>query len=114
MGSSQSSVATRERRFFRYLPLFNDAEYIKGLTVYQNGNGITGLEAHFTQSSLLSGCRDGCALYILLCPGERIAYAWLRILNYYSIAFAAPTLIVSSEYIHYRSLLTCLVDSNNA
>jgi hypothetical protein len=96
MGSSRSPIITCQRRFFRYLSLCNDDEYIKGLTIYQIGNGIVGLEAHFTQTSQLSGCRSDCALYFPLCPNERIAYAWLRILNFDSLAWAAPALVVSS------------------
>jgi hypothetical protein len=101
MSSSRSTIRNRGRRFFN-LPLYNDAEYIRGLTLYQTGNGIIGLEAHFTETSQLSGYRDGCALYFLLCPNEWIGYAWLRILDFSSIIWAAPALIVSS---YWSSLL---------
>jgi hypothetical protein len=90
------SVATSaERRFFRYLSLYLKDEYTRGLSVYVSGNGIVGLEVHFTRISRLSGYRSGCALHFSLCPDERIAYVWLRVVNSPSSAFAAPALAVS-------------------
>ena len=92
---SNRPITNPERRFFRFLPLYNNTEYINGLTLYHTADGIVGLEAHFEQTSQLSGCRDGCALYFPLCPNERIAYAWLRIRDFSSIVWAAPALMVS-------------------
>src|SRR6266480_3262525 len=68
-----------KRRFFRYLSLHNDDEYASGLTAYISATGIVGLEAHFTRTSRLSGCRNGCVLHFPFLPNEWIAYAWLRI-----------------------------------
>jgi hypothetical protein len=101
MHSNESIIMNPGRRFFRYLTLYNGAEYIKGLTLYHTANGIAGLEAHFEQTSQFLGCRNGCALYFPLCPNERIAYAWLRILNFSSIVWAAPALMVSSCFKSY-------------
>jgi hypothetical protein len=90
-------IPTCQRRFFRYLSLYNGDEYIKGLTIYQTNNNIIGLEAHFTQTSQLSGCRIGSAIYFPLAPNERIAYAWLRVIDFNSpLAWAPPALVVSS------------------
>ena len=88
-----------QRRFFGYLPLYSGIVYINGLTVYLSGNGIVGLEAHFTGTSQLSGSRNGCPEYFPLHPGERIAHAWLRIANSRSRIFAAPALTVSGLHI---------------
>jgi hypothetical protein len=86
----------RQQRFFRYLPLFNGNAYIIGLTAYISGNGIVGLEAHFTGTSCLSGSRKGCGIHFTLHPSERIAYAWLRIIDSRSAVFTAPALAVGS------------------
>jgi len=83
-----------ERRFFRYLSLCSKDEYIQGLSVHVSGRGIVGLETHFARTSQLSGYRGGCVLHFPLCPEERIAYAWLRIVNSPSSAFGAPALVV--------------------
>lgn len=90
-----SNFTAPERRFFRYLSLYSGDEYIKSLSIYVSGHGIVGLEAHFARTSRLSGYRSGCELYFPLWPEEWIAYAWLRIVNSPSPAFAAPALIVS-------------------
>jgi hypothetical protein len=103
MGYSRSTTANPSRRFWRYISLYNGAEYISGLTLYHDLSGIVGLEAHFTRTSQLSGNRDGCALYFSLYPEEKIAYTWLRILN-----FSAPyslALTVSSQQICCQLLL---------
>jgi hypothetical protein len=71
----RSTTIAPERRFFRYLSLYNEDEYTKGLSIYVSRRGIVGLEAHFTQTSRLSGYRSGCALHFPLYPKERIAYA---------------------------------------
>jgi hypothetical protein len=109
---SHSSIMTRKRRFFQYLPLDRNGEYITGLTIYQNGLGIAGLEAHFTHMSQLSGCRSGCSLYFPLGPKEQIAYSWLRVVNF-NPAFYGLALAVSPKYIRYWLPLTCRPDSNN-
>jgi hypothetical protein len=105
MGFSRSTTANHGRRFLRYISLYNGAEYIRGLTLYHGPSGIVGLEAHFTRTSQLSGNRDGCALYFPLYPEEKIAYTWLRIINFPSLPFFRPALIVSSQQICYRLLL---------
>ncbi len=92
--SSSQIAENSEVRFFRYLPLYNGKEYIKGLTVYLSVAGIVRLEAHFAISSRFSGCRSGYALYFPLYPKERIAYSWLRVIN--SPVFVIPTLTVGS------------------
>jgi hypothetical protein len=91
----RSTATAPKRRFFRHLSLYSGDEYIKGLSIYVSVHGIVGLEAHFTETSRFSGCRSGCPLYFPLSPGERIAYAWLRIYNAPSLVFAAPALTVS-------------------
>jgi len=91
----RSITSAPKRRFFRYLPLYCGDEYTKGISIHVSGRGIVGLETHFTRTSQLSGYRSGCALHFPLCPGERIAYAWLRIVNSPSCAFGAPALMVS-------------------
>jgi hypothetical protein len=101
LGAGRGNM-TPKRRFFRYLPLYSSDEYTRGLTVYFTGHGIVGIEAHFTRSSQLSGCRQGCSLYFPLYLEERIAHTWLRIINSSSLAFAAPALTVSLAYIHCR------------
>jgi hypothetical protein len=105
MGSSRFTTANHSRRFLRYISLYNGAEYISGLTLYHGPSGIVGLEAHFTRTSQLSGNRDGRALYFPLYPEEKIAYTWLRIINFPSLAFYSPALTVSSQQICYRLLL---------
>ncbi|TAQ90662.1 hypothetical protein B7494_g961 [Chlorociboria aeruginascens] len=70
-----------KRRFFKYLPLYHRQEYINSLTVYTRHGGITGLEAHFGQTSSLLGFRLGCPQHVLFQAKERIAHAWLRILD---------------------------------
>jgi hypothetical protein len=84
-----------KRRFFRYVSLYCNGEHTKGLSVYVSGRGIVGLEVHFNSVSRLSGHRRGCALHFSLCPDERIAYMWLRVVNSPSSAFAAPAIAVS-------------------
>ncbi|KAF8859338.1 hypothetical protein BDZ45DRAFT_673304 [Acephala macrosclerotiorum] len=63
IGSSHH-IQNSQPRCFEYLPLFSGNEYASGLTVHFSGNGITGLEAHFTRTSQLSGSRDGCSKYL--------------------------------------------------
>lgn len=73
---------TLKRRFFKYLSLISsDGEYTNGLTVYTLSGRIVGLEAHFGRVSCFSGQLVGCPQYLPLQPNERIAYAWLRILD---------------------------------
>ncbi len=91
----RSTVTAPKRRFFRHLSLYSGDEYIKGLSIHVSGHGIVGLEAHFTRTSQFSGYRSGCEIYFPLHPEERITYAWLRIVNSRSLAFAAPALVVS-------------------
>ena len=93
-------------RFFGYLPLSSGSVYTSGITVYLSGNGIIGLESHFTETSQLSGSRNGCPKYFPLHLSERIAYAWLRIANSRSPVFGAPALIVSGIRTRCSSLLT--------
>jgi len=94
------------RHFFRYISLYNGYEHIKGLTIYNSVSGIVGLEAYFNRGLQLSGYRTGCALHFPLHAKERIAYAWLRIINSNSPAFAEPALIVGFFQFLSRSLLT--------
>ena len=87
--SSNASV-----RLMRYLSLYNNSEYIKALTVFVCGNGIRGLEAHFTQTSLLSGYRSGCARHFPLGADERINCVWLRIAFTQFKIMRRPSLVV--------------------
>ncbi|RDL41647.1 uncharacterized protein BP5553_01626 [Venustampulla echinocandica] len=97
IGSIRPDKAPR-KRFYRYLPLLQGNEYVSGLTIYLTGNGILGLEAHFTKTSHLSGCRKGCAIHFSLHPRERIVYAWLRTLDLPSPALAIPTLRIQTTF----------------
>lgn len=81
-------------RLFRYLSLYNKDEYVKGLTVFVSGNGISGIQAHFTKKSFFSGSRNGCARYFLLGADERIIYVWLRIILSSFAVLAQPSLVV--------------------
>lgn len=101
----RSTTIAPQRRFFRYLSLYGEEEYTKGLSIYVSGHGIIGFEAHFKRTSRLSGYRSGCALHFPLCPEEMIAYAWLRIVNSNSPAFAAPALMVGLYQLSSRLLL---------
>lgn len=92
-----SRLTRRQPRCFGYLPLLNDNEYVNGLTVYLSGNGMVGMESHFTKVSRLIGGRNGCPKYFPFDSGEQIAFTWLRIINVQSYAFAAPTVTVSQE-----------------
>lgn len=67
-----------------------------GLAMYHSGNGIVGLEAHFTRSSRLSGSRRGCPIYFPLGSKERIDFVWRRVYNKSPVQ-KAPTLIVCHE-----------------
>ncbi|KAF4619056.1 hypothetical protein G7Y89_g14789 [Cudoniella acicularis] len=96
IGSSRPTLQNPQPRYFEYLSLFSGNEHINGLTVYLSGNGMVGLEAHFTRTSQLLGSRDGCSKYLPLDPSERIALTWLRIVNSRSPAFAAPTLTIQT------------------
>jgi len=78
--------------------LYHEDEYTTGLTLFVSGSGISGLEAHFTKVSLLSGCRDGCARHFSLDPDERIKYAWLRITLSSFAIMARPSLVVRDVY----------------
>lgn len=102
----RSTIIAPERRFFRYLSLYSEDEYMKGLSVYVSSHGIVGLEAHFTSTSRVTGYRSGCALHFPLDPTERVAYAWLRIVNSPSPAFAAPALTVGFYRPLSQTLLT--------
>lgn len=95
---AHSTTVAPVRRFFRHLSLYCRDEYINGISIHVAGRGIVGLEAHFAQTSRLSGYRSGCPLYFPLYLEERISYAWLRIFNSPSSAFAAPALTVSFHY----------------
>ncbi|KAH9208844.1 hypothetical protein DL95DRAFT_32875 [Leptodontidium sp. 2 PMI_412] len=92
----RSVPRSAKQLFFRYLSLCFKDEYTRGLSVYVSGHGIVGLEAHFSRVSRLSGYRRGCALHFSLCPDERIAYVWLRVVNSPSSAFAAPALVIET------------------
>ena len=70
---------------------------MNGLTVYLNGNGMVGMESHFTKASRLIGSRDGCPKYFPFDSGEQIAFTWLCIINSSSYAFAAPSVTVSQD-----------------
>jgi len=70
---------------------------VNGLTVYLNGNGMVGMESHFTKASRLIGSRDGCPKYFPFDSGEQIAFTWLCIINSSSYAFAAPSVTVSQD-----------------
>jgi hypothetical protein len=108
IGSSRPMLHKHQPRFFRYLPLYSGSVYISGLTVYLSGNGIIGLEAHFTETSQLSGSRNGCPKYFPLHPSERIACAWLRVANSRSPVFSALALTVSGIRIRCSLLLIYL------
>jgi len=69
---------------------------VNGLTVYLSGNGIVGIESHFTKRSRLIGGRDGCPKYFPFHSGEQIAFTWLCIINSQSYAFAAPTMTIQT------------------
>jgi hypothetical protein len=109
---SCSRVTTWKRRFFRYLPLYRNSDYITGLTIYQNRQRIVGLEAYFLYISQLSGCCSGCLLYFPLGPKEQIVYCWLCVVNYDPV-FYRLALVVSSRYICHLLPLTCCLDSND-
>ena len=85
-------------RLMRYLSLYNNSEYIKALTVFVCGNGIRGLEAHFAQTSLLSGYRSGCARHFPLGADERINYVWLRIAFTQFKIMRRPSLVIRNIY----------------
>lgn len=95
-GSNYPILRSRNRHFFRYLPLYNGDEYIVGLTVYTFGGNVTGVEAHFKRVSRLSGLRLGCPQYFPLQPNERIAYIWLRVYELDSPVFCQRTFDVSN------------------
>ena len=71
-------------RMLKFLPFTRGRDYMTGLTVYcgteggDDGLRITGVEAHFGDTSQLSGADEGMAMYFHLAPGEKIAYLWLR------------------------------------
>lgn len=92
----QSATIHPKRRFFRYLSLINEGEYANGLSIYMSRSSVVGLGAHFTRTSQFSGNRCGCELYFSLDLRERIAYAWLRIVNSRSAAFATPALAIET------------------
>ncbi|KAL3417177.1 hypothetical protein PVAG01_11177 [Phlyctema vagabunda] len=92
----QSTIRNPKRRFLRYLSLYDGDEYAKGFSVYMSRNSIVGLGAHFTRTAQFSGHQHGCELYFPLCDGEQIAYAWLRIPNVLSSAFAEPALVIQT------------------
>lgn len=103
-------------RFLRYLPLLSGNEYVKGLTVYISGNNTVGLEAHFNESSQLSGHRKGCPIHFPLYPNERIAHVWLRFVNSPSIVFAMPAVVIQTTFRRIHTfgcyILPCLVLQN--
>ncbi|XMA10555.1 hypothetical protein WAI453_003346 [Rhynchosporium graminicola] len=88
----------RQLSYFGYLPLFSDNEYVTGLTVYVSGNGIIGIESHFTKRSRLIGDRNGCPKYFPFHSGEQIAFTWICIINSDSYAFAAPTVTIQTTF----------------
>ncbi|KAK0111101.1 hypothetical protein ONS95_001479 [Cadophora gregata] len=85
-------------RYFGYLPLLSDNSYANSLTVYLSANGIVGIESHFTKTSRLIGRREGCPRHFPFHPGERIAFAWLCIINSESYAMAAPAMTIQTTY----------------
>lgn len=91
--------------FYRHLRLVHDNEYARGITIYSTSSYMTGLEAHFTKTSHLSGHRRGCARHLPLHPRERISHALLRIIDFPSLAFEEFALDVSSDYHYARQLL---------
>lgn len=77
-----STDTASQRRFCRYISFYSGEEYIDVLSVYVSRFGTVGIEAHFTNISRLTGNRNGCVIHFPLRPKERIAYAWLRSLDY--------------------------------
>lgn len=57
---------------------------------------MRGLEANFARESLLSGTCTGCSVYFPLPLEERIACAWLSIVDIACLIFTAPALTVSA------------------
>ncbi|KAE8440308.1 hypothetical protein EG329_009453 [Mollisiaceae sp. DMI_Dod_QoI] len=86
-------ISSPQTRYFRYLPLLEGNEYATGLAMYHSGNGIVGLEAHFTRTSRLSGSRNGCPIYFPLGSKERIDFVWRRVQNTSSVQ-ATPSLTI--------------------
>lgn len=78
-GNFGSDHRASQPRYFSYLSLYNGDDHASGITLYLNGNGMTGIEAHFEGKSQLSGLRSGHPRHFSFGAKECIAYTWLQI-----------------------------------